>query len=102
MSEYLCVAICLFDNSDKNPILNQYMGKYRKFVFVCTGSDCKKNGCKRVLKELKSFVGMEPNVGQFKIIKTKCMDFCKSGPIVVYGNEVFKRGELEEFKAHIR
>ncbi|MFC4872378.1 NAD(P)H-dependent oxidoreductase subunit E [Negadavirga shengliensis] len=74
------------------------MATYRKFVFVCTGSDCKRNGCKSFLKEVKNLVKMDSHKGKYKIVKTKCMDFCKSGPIAVYNNEVIKNGSIEELR----
>lgn len=78
------------------------MGRYRKFVFVCTGSDCKKAGCKTLSKDLKNTLNLDPHKGKFKLIKTKCMDFCKSGPVMIYENEVFKGGEIEKFKRKIQ
>lgn len=71
------------------------MAVYRKFIFICTGSDCKKNGCKNLLKEAKSLIKLEDHKGKYKLVKTKCMDFCKSGPIVVYNNEVIKNCNKE-------
>jgi NADH-quinone oxidoreductase subunit F len=70
------------------------MPPYRKFIFVCTGSDCKKAGCKKLQKEIKDLIASEDHKGQYKIVKTKCMDFCKSGPIVVVNNEVMKKADV--------
>ncbi|WP_209331692.1 (2Fe-2S) ferredoxin domain-containing protein [Lunatimonas salinarum] len=78
------------------------MGRYRKFVFVCTGSDCKKAGCKTLMKDLKQILSLDPHRGSFKLVKTKCMDFCKSGPVMVFENEVFKNGEIGKFKGKIQ
>jgi len=72
------------------------MGRYRKFIFVCTGSDCKKNGCKDLIKEAKDLIKLEDHKGQYKLVKTKCMDFCKTGPIMVINNEVIKKGNKEK------
>ncbi|MEX2569555.1 MAG: (2Fe-2S) ferredoxin domain-containing protein [Cyclobacteriaceae bacterium] len=77
------------------------MGKYRKFIFVCTGSDCKKNGCKAFLKEIKNILSHETNKGKYKMVKTKCMDFCKSGPIAVVNNEIIKDGDFEDLRKKI-
>ncbi|MDN3671054.1 (2Fe-2S) ferredoxin domain-containing protein [Echinicola jeungdonensis] len=74
------------------------MAVYRKFIFVCTGSDCKKNGCKGLLKEAKEVIKHDDHKGKYKLIKTKCMDFCKSGPILVYNNEVIKRCDKGKMK----
>jgi len=77
------------------------MGGYRKFVFVCSGSDCKKAGCKTLTKAVKSILTLDPHKGKFKLIKTKCMDFCKSGPVMIFENEVFKNGEVEKLRSKI-
>ena len=50
-------------------------------VFVCQGSDCKKGGSKKLRKLAKSHL---KDVGFKKrslVVKTKCMDGCKRGPI---------------------
>jgi len=77
------------------------MPTYRKFIFVCNGSDCKKSGCKNLQSEIKELIKSEDHKGKFKIIKTKCMDFCKSGPVVVVNNEVIKKADLEGLKKKI-
>ncbi len=55
----------------------------RELIFVCTGSDCKKSGAKNLCKELKNATNTVPLKGQIKLIKTKCMDMCKSAPLVI-------------------
>lgn len=74
------------------------MPTYRKFIFVCNGSDCKKSGCKNLQFEIKELIKSEDHKGKFKIIKTKCMDFCKSAPVLVINNEVFKKANVEVLK----
>lgn len=74
------------------------MATYRRFIFVCNGSDCKKEGCKKLQSDIKDLVRSENYKGKFKLIKTKCMDFCKSAPVVVINNEVLKRGSVEKLK----
>ncbi len=70
------------------------MATYRRFIFVCTGSDCKKSGCKALQKQIKELIQTEDHKGKFKVIKTKCMDFCKSAPTVVINNEVVKKADI--------
>jgi NADH:ubiquinone oxidoreductase subunit E len=77
------------------------MATYRRFIFVCNGSDCKKEGCKKLQKDIKDMIGSEGYKGKFKIIKTKCMDFCKSAPVVVVNNEVLKRGTVDALKSKL-
>ncbi|MGY6743430.1 MAG: NAD(P)H-dependent oxidoreductase subunit E [Cecembia sp.] len=74
------------------------MATYRRFIFVCNGSDCKKEGCKKLQSDIKDLIKSEDYKGKFKIIKTKCMDFCKSAPLVVINNEVLKRANLSDIK----
>ncbi|MBS9523142.1 (2Fe-2S) ferredoxin domain-containing protein [Litoribacter ruber] len=73
------------------------MGEYREFVFVCTGSDCKSAGCKKLIGDLKEAT-KSTYKGRFKIIKTKCMDFCKTGPMVIYKEEVVKKASLASLR----
>lgn len=74
------------------------MATYRKFIFICSGSDCKKEGCKKLQNEVKELVKSEDHKGKYKIIKTKCMDFCKSAPVVVVSNEVVKKADIYSLK----
>jgi NADH:ubiquinone oxidoreductase subunit E len=77
------------------------MASYRKFIFICNGSDCKEEGCKKLQHEIKDLLKSEDHKGKYKIIKTKCMDFCKSAPVVVYHNEVIKKADLHAVKKKI-
>ncbi|MGY6559944.1 MAG: NAD(P)H-dependent oxidoreductase subunit E [Nitritalea sp.] len=74
------------------------MATYRKFIFVCNGGDCKDEGCKKLTKDLKSLIQTDGHKGKYKIIRTKCMDFCKSAPVVVYNNEVCKKADVEAIR----
>lgn len=78
------------------------MGHLRKFVFVCNGSDCKKEGCKKLQGELKELINSHDYKGGFKIIKTKCMDFCKSAPVVIVENVVVKKADLSLIKKKLK
>jgi len=74
------------------------MATHRKFIFVCNGSDCKKEGCKNLQHEIKDLIKSDGYRGKYKIVKTKCMDFCKSAPVVVVNNEVTKKADLHALK----
>ena len=78
--------------------LIKFMPENRKFIFVCTGSDCKDNGCRGLLNEIKDLSKKDPYKGQYRIVKTKCMDFCKTGPVVVIKDEVIKKANLEKVR----
>ena len=77
------------------------MGNHRKFVFVCNGSDCKKEGCKKLQSGVKKLIGSDAHKGKYKIIKTKCMDFCKSAPVVIYEGKVLKKTKVEDVEKAI-
>ncbi len=38
------------------------------------------------------------HMGKYKLVKTKCMDFCKSGPMAVINNEVIKRATVTDIR----
>lgn len=63
----------------------------RELILVCTGSDCKKSGAKSLYKELKSATNEGSLRGNCKLIKTKCMDMCKSAPNVITKNNYCKK-----------
>jgi NADH:ubiquinone oxidoreductase subunit E len=67
------------------------MQHFRKLVFVCTGSDCKKSGGKTIRKELKEGLKQGELKGKCKLILTKCMDMCKSAPVVIVGDHFCKK-----------
>ncbi|GMQ24014.1 MULTISPECIES: (2Fe-2S) ferredoxin domain-containing protein [Algoriphagus] len=65
----------------------------RKLVLVCTGKDCKKEGAKKLQKELEN----EPELkGKCKWIKTRCLDHCKSAPMVVVGDFFCKKATVHK------
>lgn len=68
----------------------------RELIFVCTGSDCKKSGSKAMCKELKESFKKSPMRGNCKLIQTKCLDHCKSAPMVILDNHFYKKTNLEE------
>jgi len=56
-------------------------------IFICTGKDCKKNGCEELKSELKQSLKANKSKN-VRLIKTKCMDYCKLGPNVVVNGEL--------------
>ncbi|MDX5339304.1 MAG: (2Fe-2S) ferredoxin domain-containing protein [Cyclobacteriaceae bacterium] len=66
----------------------------RKLVFVCLGSDCKKSGGKALRKDLKESFKHGEWKGRCKLITTKCMDMCKSGPIAIVGEHFCKHASV--------
>jgi NADH:ubiquinone oxidoreductase subunit E len=74
----------------------------RKLVFVCTGSDCKKAGSKKISKELKDALAISNLKGQCKLFKTKCMDMCKSAPVVIVDHHFCKNSDLKKVMEQIK
>lgn len=68
----------------------------RELIFICTGSDCKKSGGKSILKGLKAECKQGQLKGRVKLIKTKCLDMCKSAPVVIVGDQFCKKASIEK------
>ncbi|MEB2785874.1 (2Fe-2S) ferredoxin domain-containing protein [Algoriphagus persicinus] len=74
----------------------------RKLVFICIGSDCKKQGAKKLYKELKGMTDEAALKGSCKFIKTKCMDMCKTAPNVIVGDHFCKKATAETILVQIK
>lgn len=68
----------------------------RELIFICTGSDCKNSGGKSILKGLKAECKQGSLKGSLKLIKTKCLDMCKSAPVVIVGDYFCKKTSIEK------
>lgn len=68
----------------------------RKLIFICGGSDCKKCGSKELRKEIQRETKIGELKGSCKIIRTKCMDFCKSGPVIIVGEQIIKKATSQK------
>lgn len=73
----------------------------RELVFVCMGSDCKKAGAKCLHKDLKESFRKEPFKGNCKLIQTKCLDHCKSAPLVIIENHFHKKTSADKIKVEL-
>ncbi|MGK7390560.1 MAG: (2Fe-2S) ferredoxin domain-containing protein [Candidatus Cyclobacteriaceae bacterium M2_1C_046] len=73
----------------------------KKYIFICTGSDCKKAGSKKMTKELSKYLKEEKLRSSVRIIKTKCMDQCKKAPNAIADNQVYHKTSIEELKSII-
>lgn len=74
----------------------------RELIFICTGSDCKKAGAKSIKKQLKEDLKSGPLKGHCKLIQTKCMDFCKSAPVVIVGDHFCKKTDSDRIISTIK
>jgi NADH-quinone oxidoreductase subunit F len=57
-------------------------------IFICTAKDCQKNGCEKLKTELKRSLKAN-KIKQVKLVKSKCMDYCKLGPNLVIEGKLF-------------
>lgn len=73
----------------------------RKLVFVCSGSDCKDAGSKKLRKALKEAAEKGSIRGRCKFFQTKCMDMCKSAPVVIVDNHFCKKADLKNVMSQI-
>lgn len=64
-------------------------------IFICTGKDCNKNGCEKLKSELKQSLKAN-KIKNVKLIKTKCMDYCKLGPNLVVNGELLHDCKSED------
>ena len=74
----------------------------RKLVFICSGSDCKKAGSKKIRRDLKEAATEGALKGHCKFFQTKCMDMCKSAPIVIVDNHFCKKTDLKKVMDQIK
>lgn len=58
----------------------------KKYIFVCSSKDCKKNGSKKLEKLLSGKIKSSGLKSSAEVIKTKCMGHCKKGPNVIVNN----------------
>ncbi len=68
-----------------------------RYYFVCTGKDCLKRGAKQLLGSLEQEL---PTTSQFNtvVIKTKCIDHCKQGPLLVVDNVCYEKVDPKYLK----
>jgi len=71
--------------------------KLVRYYFVCTGKDCLKRGAKELLDSLEQEL---PTISQFNtvVIKTKCIDLCKRGPLLVVDNVCYEKVDPKYLK----
>lgn len=71
----------------------------KKYIFICTGKDCQKNGSKQLSKSFIQEVKAAGLKSAVSVIKTKCMDHCKKGPNVIVNNSLHHKVKEKELTA---
>ncbi|WP_188461239.1 NAD(P)H-dependent oxidoreductase subunit E [Marivirga lumbricoides] len=74
----------------------------QKFIFICSAKSCSKNGSEEVKSALKAYIKSNGLKKEALIVKTKCMDFCKSGPNVVSNGQLYHKVSVKEAKEILR
>jgi NADH-quinone oxidoreductase subunit F len=69
------------------------------FVFVCHGKDCKKAGSEELYKHYKKLKSLPGSNNRLKVIKTKCIDYCKKAPVLVSDNIIHFHATENSIKA---
>ena len=70
--------------------------KIEHYVFVCNGKDCKKHRAKEVAKSLQYELKRMGLRDGSHVIKTKCMGFCKQGPVVLIKDDCYTKVKPQE------
>jgi NADH:ubiquinone oxidoreductase subunit E len=70
------------------------MEQSRKLIFFCSGSDCKKSGSKSLQKDFEEQCKDARWRGKLKLIKTRCLDMCKTAPVVIVENQFCKKASI--------
>ncbi|MFC2186232.1 (2Fe-2S) ferredoxin domain-containing protein [Peijinzhouia sedimentorum] len=55
---------------------------------MCLGKDCKKAGSNDLYKHYSKLKSLPGSKNRIKVIKTKCIDYCKKAPVLVANNEI--------------
>ncbi|MBK6267248.1 (2Fe-2S) ferredoxin domain-containing protein [Marivirga sp. S37H4] len=71
----------------------------QKYIFICGSKDCQKNGSEQLKSALKELIKENNLKDEVRIIKTKCMDFCKSGPNLIVQDHLYHKVSSREAKA---
>lgn len=59
-----------------------------KYIFICTGRDCKRNGSKKIRKELLEKLKANGMKNDVQVIRTRCMGQCRFGPNIIFNNHL--------------
>lgn len=71
----------------------------KKYIFICTGKDCKKNGSKQLAKTIAGDIKATGQKSSVVVVKTKCMNHCKKGPNVIADNSLYHKVKEKELSA---
>lgn len=69
---------------------------YENIICVCMGKNCKGNGGEEIFRTFRKSLKKGPPGKRTLLIKTKCFDLCKKGPVVVKDKHLFTRFSSED------
>ena len=70
--------------------------KYDELICICMGKKCRKNGSREIYLSLRESLKKADLQSDSLLVKTKCLDRCKEGPVVIRENRIFTRFRLEK------
>jgi NADH-quinone oxidoreductase subunit F len=73
-----------------------------KYIFICGSKSCRKRGSNKLIAELKDFIKSKGLKREIKLVKTKCMDYCKSGPNLINNDQLYHEVNPEEAKGILK
>ncbi len=74
--------------------------EYEGIICVCTGKKCKKKGSKEIFKAFRESIKGKNIDKSFLVIKTKCLDLCKIGPIVIQEGRLQTNFHVDQIKSN--
>jgi NADH-quinone oxidoreductase subunit F len=63
-------------------------------VCVCVGKDCKKWGAKDIYLHFKKMKHLKGSNRRIKLVKTKCLDYCKKAPVFIEQGVIHFKGKF--------
>jgi NADH:ubiquinone oxidoreductase subunit E len=69
--------------------------KYDDIICVCMGKKCKKNNAKKIVENLRKHIKKVDSDKTVLLVKTKCLNQCESGPIVIKDSRLIKHFRVD-------
>jgi NADH:ubiquinone oxidoreductase subunit E len=70
--------------------------KFDSIISVCSGKKCREKGSDVIFETFRKSIKEGNCSGKTLLIKRKCLDHCKNGPIVIKENTLITRFRLKE------
>jgi NADH-quinone oxidoreductase subunit F len=70
--------------------------KYDELICICMGKKCRKNGSDEIYRFFRETLKKADLRSDPLLIRTKCLDRCKEGPVIIRKNRIITRFSFEE------